>query len=117
MTGAAKAKFTAYLVLALIGFVTAMYFNAKATIGAEDYLAAWFTTSADLVLAFDLTVVALAAGVFMVIEARRIGMKKVWVYLLLSGVTALAFTFPLFLAMRERHLSKALNGADSSKPD
>jgi len=40
-----------------------------------------------------------------VIEARRIGMKKVWVYLLLSGVTALAFTFPLFLAMRERHLA------------
>jgi uncharacterized membrane protein len=30
----------------------------------------------------------------------------VWLYILLSGVTAMAFTFPLFMAMRERHLSK-----------
>jgi hypothetical protein len=105
MSGAAKARFITYLVFAIVGFVTAMYFNGLAVMGGEDYLAAWFTTPADLVLAFDLSVVAIAAGVFMVIEARRIGMKKVWVYLLLSGVTALAFTFPLYLAMRERHLA------------
>jgi uncharacterized membrane protein len=32
-------------------------------------------------------------------------MKKLWLYIVLSGVTAFAFTFPLFLAMRERALS------------
>jgi hypothetical protein len=40
-------------------------------------------------------------------EARRVGMKRVWPYIVLSGVTAMAFTFPLFLAMRERHMAMA----------
>jgi len=30
----------------------------------------------------------------------------VWLYIVLSGVTAFAFTFPLFLAMRERKLGQ-----------
>jgi len=32
-------------------------------------------------------------------------MKRVWVYIALSGITAFAFTFPLFLALRERKLA------------
>jgi hypothetical protein len=39
-----------------------------------------------------------------IVEAKRLGMKRGWLYVLLSGVTAFAFTFPLFLAMRERAL-------------
>jgi uncharacterized membrane protein len=39
-------------------------------------------------------------------EAKRLGMKRVWLYIVVSGVTAFAFTFPLFLAMRERKLSQ-----------
>ena len=41
---------------------------------------------------------------FIVVEARRLGMKRAWLYIVLSLVTAFAFTFPLFLAMRERRL-------------
>jgi hypothetical protein len=33
-------------------------------------------------------------------------MKRVWLYIVASGVTAFAFTFPLFLAMRERKLAQ-----------
>lgn len=105
MTNASKARFTTYLVLSVVGFITAMYFNGQAVMNGEDYFAAWFTSNADFVLSADLSVVAIAAGIFMIIEGRRVGMKRVWVYLLLSGVTALACTFPLFLAMRERHLA------------
>jgi uncharacterized membrane protein len=42
----------------------------------------------------------------MIFEAKRLGMKRVWLYLLLSGVTAMAATFPFFLAMRELKLVK-----------
>ena len=42
----------------------------------------------------------------MIMEGRKLGMKRVWLYIVLSGVTAFAFTFPLFLAMRERKLSQ-----------
>jgi hypothetical protein len=42
----------------------------------------------------------------MIMEAKRLGMKRVWLYIGASGVTAFAFTFPLFLAMRERKLAQ-----------
>jgi hypothetical protein len=37
-------------------------------------------------------------------EGRRLKMKYVWLFILGSFVTAIAFTFPLFLALRERKL-------------
>jgi apolipoprotein N-acyltransferase len=54
----------------------------------------------------DLLVVAIAGSVFIVVEARRLGMRRAWLYIVLSAVTAFAFSFPLFLAMRERRLAQ-----------
>ena len=82
-----------------------MVFNGIAVMSGQDYTAAWFGTAVDWVLSADLSIVAIASVVFMLAEARRIGMKRVWLYIALSGVTAMAFTFPLFLAMRERHVA------------
>ena len=48
---------------------------------------------------------AVASGVFIVIEGRRLGMRWAWVFLPLAAVTAAAFAVPLFLALRERRLS------------
>jgi uncharacterized membrane protein len=45
-------------------------------------------------------------------EGSRLGMKRVWLYVVLSGVTEMAFTLPLFLAMRERHLARSNDSAD-----
>ena len=47
----------------------------------------------------------LAALVFMVVEARRTGVRFVWIYVVLSFVVAVSVTFPLFLLARERRLS------------
>ena len=99
-------RFWVYLVLAVAGFITAMVFNGLAVMNGEDYGRAWTGSAVDWVLTSDLSIVAIAAGIFMVVEARRIRLKRVWIYLVLSGFTAMAFTFPLFLAMRERHLAK-----------
>lgn len=104
-----KSLFWTYLVLAGIGLVTAWTFNGIAVLNGEDYLGAWFGTAVDWVLSADLSVVAIAVVIFMVAESRRLGMKRVWLYILLSGFTAMAFTFPLFLAMRERKLADATN--------
>jgi predicted alpha/beta superfamily hydrolase len=89
-----------YLILAGIGLGTAWYFNTAAIMGQENLLTAWFTTNADLVLAFDLFIVAFAVAPFILIEGKRLKMKNRWLYIALSGITAVAFTFPLFLAMR-----------------
>ena len=95
-----------FFVLSAIGLITAWYYNGIAVMKAQDYLAAWFSTEVDLVLSLDLTIVAIAGSAFMIFEAKRLGMKRVWLYLLLSGVTAMAATFPFFLAMRELKLVK-----------
>lgn len=101
-----KANFVVFIGISIVGFVSAMYFNGLAVMNKEDYLAAWSGSAAVSVLTWDLSLVAIAAAIFMVLEARRIGMKRVWVYIVLSGFTAMACSFPLFLAMRERHLAK-----------
>jgi len=95
-----------YLTLAAAGLITAWIFNYLAVMNGEDYGQAWTATAVDLVATFDLGIVAVAGVIFMFAEAARIGMKRVWVLVLLSGVTAMAFVFPLFLALRERHLGK-----------
>jgi uncharacterized membrane protein len=106
-----KALFWTYMVVAAVGLITAWVFNGIAVMNGEDYLGAWFGTAVDWVLSADLTVVAIAVVIFMITEARRLGMKRVWLYILLSGFTAMAFTFPLFLAMRERALGQREAGA------
>ncbi|MEL0260659.1 MAG: DUF2834 domain-containing protein [Aquiluna sp.] len=104
-------KAAAYLVISLIGLITAWTFNALAVFEEADYLRAWFGSAVDWVLSLDLLVVGAAVATFMVSESRRLGMKRVWVYFLLSGLTAIAFTFPLFMFFRERKLlSNALAG-------
>ena len=95
-----------FFTLSGIGLLTAWYYNGIAVMKAQDYLAAWFGSEVDLVLSLDLTIVAIAGSAFIIFEAKRLGMKKVWLYLLLSGVTAMAATFPFFLAMRELKIAK-----------
>jgi hypothetical protein len=92
------------MILAAVGLITAWVFNGIASVRGENYLEAWFSSPADWVLSLDLLVVAVAGSAFMIMEARKLGMKRVWLYIVLSGITAFAFTFPLFLAMRERKL-------------
>jgi hypothetical protein len=50
--------------------------------------------------------VQVAGSALMIFEARRLHIKYVWAYIVGSGVTAFAFTFPLFLAMREKRLGE-----------
>lgn len=101
-----KVMYWVYLTLAFAGLVTAWIFNFLAVVNGEDYGKAWTATAVDLVATFDLGIVAISGVIFLFAEAARIGMKRVWILVLLSGITAMAFVFPLFLALRERHLAK-----------
>ena len=100
------ARFVFFLIVSIVGLVTALVFNGIASITGQNYLDAWFGSAVDWVLSLDILIVAIAGSAFMIFEARRLGMKRVWLYIALSGVTAFAFTFPLFLAMRERKLAQ-----------
>ncbi|WP_111719919.1 DUF2834 domain-containing protein [Homoserinimonas sp. OAct 916] len=94
-----------FLGLSLVGLVGTLYFNILSVVQLRNYLGDWFGSGPAVnSLGVDLLVVAIAGSVFIIVEARRLGMKRAWLYIVLSGVTAFAFTFPLFLAMRERRL-------------
>lgn len=63
----------------------------------------------------DLLFLAIAACVFIVVEGHRHHIRFYWLYILLSGITAISVTFPLFLIARQiaisrQRASKANNG-------
>lgn len=68
------------------------------------FIRAAYANHASASIANDLLFFALAAFVFMVIEARRLKMRFVWAYVALALVIAIAVIFPLFLIARQRKL-------------
>ncbi|HKP66523.1 MAG TPA: DUF2834 domain-containing protein [Casimicrobiaceae bacterium] len=53
----------------------------------------------------DLFFLGIAMFVWMVLEARRLGMRGVWLYLLFGMLVAISVTVPIFLINRERALA------------
>jgi hypothetical protein len=53
----------------------------------------------------DIAFFLLAAAAFMIIEARRLGVRFVWAYILLGFFIAISVTFPLFMIAREFRLA------------
>lgn len=97
-----------YLVLAIVGLVGTWTLNILAIASGSDFVTEWMSNGfATQSLQVDLLVLAVAAGAFVAVEGRRIGMPRAWLLLPLAAVTAAAFVIPLFLALRERRLAAA----------
>lgn len=102
-----------WLVLAIVGLIGTWTFNALAIVQLRDFIGDWVNSGpAVSSLTVDLLIVAVAGSILMVVEARRLGMRFVWLYIVGSAITAFAFTFPLFLAMRERKLAASVPQTD-----
>ena len=100
-----------YLVLAIAGLIGTWTFNALAIVQMRDFIGDWVNSGPSVSsLTVDLLVVAVAGCILIIVEAKRLGMKRAWLYVVLSGITAFAFTFPLFLAMRQRRLTERAAG-------
>lgn len=96
-----------YLILAIAGLLGTWWFNVLAVVQTANYLGDLVTSGpAVSSITVDLLVVAAAGSVFIIVEARRLRMRFGWLYIVASGLTAFAFTFPLFLAMRQRRLTR-----------
>ncbi len=95
-----------YLVFSVIGLVTAWTFNGLAVMRGENYIADGFTSNVDWVYSLDLLIGGTAGMAFIIVEGRKLKMRFLWAYIAASFITAFAFVFPLFLAMRELRLAK-----------
>lgn len=105
--------FWVYLAVAAIGLAGTAWFNVQSVLNpsGDTFFAAWFANPSVSSLSWDLLATASAASILIVLEGRRLGIRAYWLYIVLSFVTAVGFTFPLFLAVRERRLA-ALAAAD-----
>ena len=103
-----NARSIIYLLLSVAGLIGTWYFNLLAIRQGRDFFADWGSSPAVLSATTDLLIAASAASIFIFYESKRLKMKYGWLFILGSFVTAIAFTFPLFLAFRERKLKAEL---------
>ncbi|MGX1810853.1 DUF2834 domain-containing protein [Nocardia sp. NPDC055321] len=98
-----------YAVIALAGLLATWLPNFGYTFTGfmDNFMSDLRVTPASRSYTGDLLILALAAVVLMVIEARRHGVKFVWLYIFGGFATAMAFTFPLFLIAREMRMTPA----------
>jgi hypothetical protein len=73
--------------------------------GGGSFLPDLKVNAASRSFAIDLGLFLLAAAVWMVREARKVGVRFVWIYIVLSFAIAISVTFPLFLLARELRLA------------
>ena len=107
-----------YGLLSVVGLGGTWYYNIQfGNSGSpQGYVEAWFANPASSSAAVDVIVTALAACLFFVLEGRRLGRRWPWVLVPLTFLVALAFTFPLFLAWRERALARAARAPQEVRP-
>lgn len=100
-----------YLLLAITGLCMTWYHNiafmqeAGGVFSLSAFIDGVYANHASSSIGWDITIACIAFLVWMVGEARVLGMKRAWVYVLLTFSVAFAFAAPLFLFMRERHLA------------
>lgn len=110
-----------YLVAAVFGGCATWWFNlhALAEIGAgftpQAFFMVGFEGSSMLgSVAADFWIGSTVSLVWMMAEARRLGMKHAWVFVVVTFAIAWACALPLFLFFRERHLEGAAKRGSSA---
>jgi hypothetical protein len=111
-------------IFAAAGAVVPWYFNivwmrdSGALLTPSALVAGGFITPLTSSLTSDFFIGTTPVLVWMVVEARRLGMRYWWAYVVGTFAIAFAFTCPLFLMMRELTLNanRAVGVSGGSKP-
>jgi Terpene cyclase DEP1 len=97
-----------YAAVALIALVATWSQNLQYSGGDPmHYLIDLKANPASRSFTVDIGLFLLSAAALMVIEARKLGVKFVWLYVIFGFIIAISVTFPLFLIAREMRLNKA----------
>ena len=89
-----------YAVIALVALVATWSQNIVFLRSGGSFLGFWEATKvnpASRSITADIFLFGLAVAILMVIEARRVGVKFVWAYILGGFLIAISVAFPLFL--------------------
>lgn len=107
LNGGEKVLCAVYGVLGLIGLVATqvVLFGGYVTRDDGPYLDQLTANGVATFMLIDLGIVAVIGLVFMVVEGRRLGMRFLWVYVLLTFAVAISVSLPLFLIARQLRLA------------
>ena len=108
LTSTDKALCAVYGVLGLIGLVGTQVVLFGGYVSSDDgsFVDQLVANGVATFMLIDLLVVAVIALVFMIAEGRRLGMRFLWVYVVLTFAVAISVSLPLFLIARQVHLAK-----------
>ena len=106
MTHSEKFLCAVYAVIAVVALFATWVNNIAFMRDPENWqLSSWYNALYANYLAAsfinDLFALGIAVCVFIVVEGMRLKIRYYWLYILLSGPTAISFTFPLFLIARQ----------------
>jgi Terpene cyclase DEP1 len=114
LPASSKVLCTVYAVIAIAALVATWSQNVGYLDRGADFLAAfWEDTEvnpASRSITVDIALFLLAAAVLMVVEARKHGVKFVWLYIIGGFLIAISVTFPLFLIARELRVGSTIPG-------
>ena len=104
-----------YLALAVLGYIVPNWFVVSVSARTGNLLlwtkpletmAGMFANQISTAFALDVLLAALAACIWFYAEGRRLGMRRIPMYWLLTLAFGLAGTLPLFLYHRESRLKE-----------
>jgi len=99
----------AYAALAVGALIATWSFNIAYVVQGHSFFNFFgdgYANDAAGSLANDILFVTGTAFVFMVVDARRTGVRRVWIYMVLSLAIATSVAFPIYLIARERALAR-----------
>jgi uncharacterized protein DUF2834 len=111
MTRFEKTLCIVYAVIALVALAATWinniaFFNQPQNGGALGFYSALYANPATASFTNDLLLYAISGCIFMAVEARRLGIRHVWIYILLSLLIAVSVMFPIFLIARQYEISR-----------
>jgi hypothetical protein len=105
-----KVLCTVYVAISLVALVATWSQNILFLQSGGSFLGlfqALKVSPASRSITVDIALFFLAVAILMVIEARRVGVKYVWAYIVAGFLIAISVAFPLFLLARELRLEKS----------
>ncbi len=98
-----------FALTAVVGVFVTWYFNVQFMLetggfSLGEFVSASYANYASSSISNDLLVVVFTFLFWSYAEAKRLGMKHWWLYVVATFGLAIAFAFPLFMLMRERAL-------------
>lgn len=97
-----KAKI--YYLIALIALILCWKENLHYIGNGSQFIPDLFATHASASFTYDIMMLGLAVFIWMYYDSKKLGIKHLWIYYVLSIAIAISVMVPIYLGQREKKL-------------